>query len=257
MSSLPPPPPPPVPPVPPGGNFAPPPGYVPYGAGGQRGFEAIRAITKWLTILLAVSAATQVLSVLTQIGLRGEVVELSNGLDGLTGGFAVYLLVSLAAGAVGLAVLVLEVIFAYRIAKNLRILGRTMASFGPGATIATVILGSCTLGILPYFMWRELWAGSEPSMPAHAPEWKQAPVAAIVTQNLVLSIVSTLAGLVAGGGAAFLRIGSTNSNDLADRLDNGYTALIVSGFLTAAATLVLMQLVRQLGARHMMATREP
>lgn len=255
MSSLPPPPPP-MPPIPPGGNFAPPPGYVPYGAGGQGGFEPIRAITKWLTVLLAVSAATQVLGVITQIGLHGRVDQLSNGLDGLTAGFAVYLLVSLASAGVGLAVLVLEVLFAYRIAKNLRVLGRTNASFGPGATIATVILGGCTLGILPYFMWRELWAGSEPSMPAYAPQWKQVPVPTIVTISLVLGVVSTLAGLVAGGGAAFLRLGSTNSSDLADRLDNGYGALLLSGLLTAAATLVMMQLVRQLGARHMMATRE-
>ena len=46
-------------------------------------------------------------------------------------------------------------------AKNLEVLGRQERTFSPGATIAINILGGCTLGILPYFMWRELWKGSD------------------------------------------------------------------------------------------------
>jgi hypothetical protein len=234
----------------------PPPGYVPYGPGGQRGFEPIRSVSKWLVILLAVGAGAQVLTVLAQAGLRGDTDRLVNGLDGLDAGFGLYLLVSLAAAAVSIASLVLQVVFAFRIAKNLQLLGRTPASFSPGATIATVILGGCTLGILPYFMWRELWAGSEPGLPAHTPDWKRRPAPQIITIQLVLTLLSTVFGLGVGAASAVLRIGSTSSSDLGKSLDNSFGWLLLSGLLSAAATVALMLLVRQLAERHMQATRE-
>lgn len=234
----------------------PPPGYVPYGPGGQRGFEPIRSVAKWLVIMLAVGAGAQVLTVLAQAALQGETDQLVNGLDGLTVGFGLYLLVSLAAAAVSIASLVLQVVFAFRIAKNLQLLGRVPASFSPGATIATVILGGCTLGILPFFMWRELWAGSEPGVPAHAPDWKRRPTPPIVVIHLVLTLLSTVLGFGVGATSAILRIGSTSSSELGKNLDSSLGWLLASGVLSAAATLALMQLVRQLAERHLHSTRE-
>lgn len=234
----------------------PPPGYVPYGPGGQRGFEPIRAVTKWLVILLAVGAGAQVLTVLAQAGLRDKADQLLVGLDGLDAGFGLYLLVSLAAAAVSIAALVLQVVFAYRIAKNLQLLGRVPASFSPGATIATVILGGCTLGILPYFMWRELWAGSEPGLPAHAPDWKRRAVGSIVVVNLVLTLLSAIAGFGVGAASAVFQIGSTSSSDLGENLDRNFGWLLLSGVLSAAASIALLQLVRQLAQRHMHSTHE-
>ena len=240
--------------MPPGGNFAPPPGYVPYGPAGQRGFQPIGPVSKWLGILLVASAVGSVLTVLAQIPMRGEE-NTSFSFDRLDAGFALSLLTSLAVGAVSIAALVLQVVFAYRIAKNLQVLGRTGASFSPGACIAVVILGGCTAGILPYFMWRELWAGSDPSVPAHSPNWKVARAGDILVINLVLTVLSTVVGLSTGVGSVISRL-NTDSSSFSDRADTSIWWLMVVGLVSAAATVTLMLLVRQLSARHMQATRE-
>ena len=240
--------------MPPGGNFAPPPGYVPYGPGGQRGFQPIGQVAKWLGVVLIASAVGQVLTVLAQIPDRNRQ-NTNVSIDDLGGTFGLFLLVSLAVAAVSMAALVLQVLLAFRMAKNLQVLGRTGASFSPGACIAVVILGGCTAGILPFFMWRELWTGSDPSMPAHAPNWKSTKVGDIVVANLVLSVLSTVVGLATGVGSFVARINSTTSS-ISDTSNSSAGWLLLSALVSAASTVVLLFLVRQLSARHMQATRE-
>ena len=240
--------------MPPGGNFAPPPGYVPYGPGGQRGFQPIGQVAKWLGIVLIASAVGQVVTALAQLPERNQQ-NTNVTIDNLGGTLGLFLLVSLAVAAISVAALVLQVLLAFRMAKNLQVLGRTGAAFSPGACIAVVILGGCTAGILPFFMWRELWAGSDPSVPAHAPNWKSAKVGDIVVANLVLSVLSTVVGLATGVGNLVARINSTTSS-IFDTSGASAGWLLVSGLVTAASTVVLLLLVRQLSARHMQATRE-
>ena len=212
---------------------------------------------KWLGIVLIASAVGQVVTALAQLPERNQQ-NTNVTIDNLGGTLGLFLLVSLAVAAISVAALVLQVLqvlLAFRMAKNLQVLGRTGAAFSPGACIAVVILGGCTAGILPFFMWRELWAGSDPSVPAHAPNWKSAKVGDIVVANLVLSVLSTVVGLATGVGNLVARINSTTSS-IFDTSGASAGWLLVSGLVTAASTVVLLLLVRQLSARHMQATRE-
>lgn len=255
MSDLPPPAPPPPPPPPGPGGMAPPPGYVQYGPGGQRGFQNIGALTRWLVIALAATIGTQVLTLAAQATLRDDAVSLADDFDALTGRLGFYLMASLLTAAVGITQLVLLIVWTYRIAKNLELLGRNL-SFAPGATIAVNILGGCTLGILNYFMWREQWQGSDPDVPAHDPSWKRGAVAPLILAHLVLGVVGTLVGLGLGLQAGLAGFGNTDAEALGENLSDKFGFVVVSGLLTLAAAVVFLLMIRQLAARHMRATGE-
>ncbi|MFM7686941.1 MAG: hypothetical protein ACKPDI_13600 [Actinomycetota bacterium] len=252
MSDLPPPS---MPPPPPPDGLTPPPGYVPYGPGGQRGFQSIGGLTKWLVIAVAATIATQALSLVAQLTLRDDAVSLADNLDELTGRLGFYLLASLLAAAVGVTQLVLLIIWTFRMAKNLELLGRKL-SFSAGATIAVNILGGCTLGILNFFMWKEQWQASDPAVAAHDPAWKRAAIAPVIIANLVLGLLGTAVGLTLGLQAGFGGFGNTDTSTLGQNLSDRFGFVVVSGVLTLAAAATFLVLVRRLAARHMRAIGE-
>lgn len=252
MSALPPPSPPPPPPP---GGLTPPPGYVQYGPGGQRGFQPIGGLTRWLVIALTATIVTQLMSLLSQALLRDDAITFADNLDELTGRFGFFLLTSLLAAVIGIAQLVLLIIWTFRMAKNLELLGRKL-SFGAGATIAINILGGCTLGILNFFMWKEQWQASDPEVAPHDPSWKQGRVAPLIVANLVLGLVGTAVGLGLGLRSGLAGFADTNTDTLSENLADRFGLLLLSGLLTAATSVVFLLLVRQLATRHMRATGE-
>ena len=252
MSDLPPPS---MPPPPPPDGLTPPPGYVPYGPGGQRGFQSIGGLTKWLVIAVAATIATQALSLVAQLTLRDDAVSLADNLDELTGRLGFYLLVSLLAAAVGVTQLVLLIIWTFRMAKNLELLGRKL-TFSAGATIAVNILGGCTLGILNFFMWKEQWQASDPAVAPHDPAWKRGAIAPVIIANLVLGLLGTAVGLTLGLQAGLGGFGNTDTETLGQNLSDRFGFVVVSGVLTLAAAATFLVLVRQLAARHMRAIGE-
>jgi hypothetical protein len=228
---------------------------VQYGAGGQRGFQQIGGLTKWLVIALAATIGSQVLSLLAQATLRDDALDLAGNLDELTGRLGFYLLASLLTAVVGLTQLVLLIVWTFRMSKNLELLGRKL-TFGAGATIAINILGGCTLGILNFFMWREQWQGSDPEVPAHDPSWKRGAVAPVIFANLVLGLLGTAVGLALGVRAGVAGFGDTDPEALGQNLNDRFGFVVVSGLLTLAAAVTFLMLVRQLAARHMRAIGE-
>ncbi|MEY4173710.1 MAG: hypothetical protein RI900_875 [Actinomycetota bacterium] len=233
----------------------PPPGYVAYGPGGQRGFQHIGGLTKWLVIVLAAGIGTQVLMLIAQVTLRDDALDLAGDLSQLTGRLGIYLLASLLTAAVGITQLVLLIIWTFRMAKNLEVLGRKL-TFAPGATIAINILGGCTLGILNFFMWREQWQASDPEVAAHDPGWKRGAVAPVIIAHLVLGLVGTLVGLGLGLQAGLAGFGGTDSDALGENLTDRFGFVLASGVITIAVAVVFLVLVRQLAARHMRAIGE-
>ena len=148
------------------------------------------------------------------------------------------------------------IIWTFRLAKNHQVLSRQPQSFAPGATIAVNILGGCTLGILNYFMWRELWKASDPETTPGDPSWKQRIVTPLLTVYLVLSLGGIAAG-IAGGVRQFGGIRTSNkAPDLAKDIADQIAVLSLSGVLAAAAAIVFIMFVRQLSARHMKAIGE-
>ena len=245
MSNIPPPPP-----------LSPPPGYVPYGAPGAAGgtFQNIGGLAKALVILSAIGAALS-------LALVGLGFSLRNKADGSLSAFedslGPYVLVGLLAGAVGLAALVVQIIWTYRMAKNLRTLRRDGQSFGPGVTIAINILGGCTLGILPFFLWRELWKGSNPESPAGDPNWKKSALGNIVIGWFVLQLVTVVSTFSISIGSTFSAgFGTGKSSDLAEQLRDKVGVTAISGVLGVATAVAFILVIRQLTDRHMQSTGE-
>jgi hypothetical protein len=253
MSDMPPPPPP---------NMVPPPGYVQYGGYGaiQGQFRKIGGMTKWLVGLMAIAIAIQVISLLVQLTLRNSASDFLS--DSITSSqfddkLAVYLLVVLLAAAVSVGQIVLLVIWTFRLAKNHQLLGRQPQTFSPGATIAINILGGCTLGILNFFMWRELWKASDPETAPGDPTWKQRLVSPLIGVYLGMTLASVAAGLALGvSGAVGPVRTSDSSTDLAKNLSDKLGFVVLAGLLSLASAVVFIMIVRQLAARHMQATRE-
>ena len=247
MSDLPPPPP---------SNMAPPPGYVPYG--GQASFSGfgirpVRTLGKWLSGLIIAGLAAQALSVIVQLTLQGAADDfLATGNAGeFDDKLITYSAIALLAGAIGIAQLVVLIVWTYRMAKNGPAIGRTPQSFGGGATIAVNLLGGCTLGILPFFMWRELWLASDPDTPRGDITWKRRTVSVLIPVHLALVLTSVAASVAVSvsGGIGPVRF-NTNRDDLAEGLRDKLALIGVSGALTVAASVVFLLIVRQLTERH-------
>jgi Domain of unknown function (DUF4328) len=241
--------------------MGPPPGYVAYGtpAAYSGTFRRIQGLTKALVTLTIIGIVSTAISLLVQLSLRSKALDYRNGdltLSEFADKVGPYLAISAIVGLVGIATLVIQIIWTFRIAKNLEVLGRSSRSFSPGATIAINILGGCTLGILPYFMWRELWKGSDPASPAGDPNWEKRPIGAIVHTWLVATLLTVVAAGGLGVGNAVTRISRNSDSTIAKQLDTHYGLVIAAGALSVFTAIVFLMLIRQLSSRHMQATRE-
>ncbi len=241
--------------------MSPPPGYIAYGGVGAYGgtFRSIRSLTKAWVILTIVAIAASALALVAQLTLRDRASEFRQGtmtLSEFADKLGPYIAASAIAGLVGLATLIVQIIWTFRIAKNMEALGRQGRTFAPGATIAINILGGCTLGILPYFMWRELWKGSDPESPPGDPNWKQRPIGPIVHIWIAANLLSVLVAGGLGVSNALTRVNSNSDATIAKQLDDRLGFVIAAGVLSVITSLIFLALFRQLAARHTQATRE-
>jgi hypothetical protein len=229
--------------------------------GGPAEFARIGGLTKALLALTGVSAAVAVVSAITQYGLRDKADAYIADPTALETSFKNSLTSYNTVGAVAMVTsivsLVVTVLWTFRMAKNVAALDRPNASFRPAATIAVNVLGSCTLGVLQFMMWKELWRGSDPDGAPGDLEWKKKPYPSIILIYLAFSVAAGVLGLTAGAIAGINSATSSNKTlDLAKNLHNHFPTLLASGLLAAGAMVCFFVLVRQLGTRHMQATGE-
>lgn len=248
MSELPPPPPPP----PSYSSFQQP--YAPTAVCARIG-----TLTRWLVLLLAITMAGQAISTLMQLMLRDaarDFLDDPTHFDFATKA-APYLAISGLVAVAAIAQLVILVIWTFRIARNASVLGRVDQKFRPGATIAVNLLGSCTLGILPFFMWRELWRASDPDAYPGDPSWRTRAVSPLPAVQLGLGLAAMAVSAGLGAARMFQNFGSSTSDtDFAKQLQDQLASIIISGLFTVAAGAVFLLFVRQLAERHMRATGE-
>ena len=148
--------------LPPPPPFAPPPGYAGYApTNWAAGMRRVGGLAKALVIVLAIVALGQVVSVATTGSVGDAAAEYlrSDRSDAAQDAFeddlAVNGLTSLLAGAASIAVIVLSIIWLYRVAANHRGLGRQL-TWAPGWAIAGWVLPPL-LFIIPLLMLRESW----------------------------------------------------------------------------------------------------
>ena len=255
-SSYPPPPPPPPP-------ITPPPGYIAYGGPGSAMPHQFQPVKRLTTALVAVQVASMVVSLVAAIWQAMFANDAQRFLDGaitqreFDSAYESFSQFSFIAFPLGIAGIVLSSIWSYRIAGNAVGAGRAPVTWKSGLTILAWIL-ACLFGILPFLMLREHWRASDPELGFGDPTWKSRPVSPLITAWFVVSLVGQLASIAAVGSV----IGNfdPNSADDAPALAKQFTdqaAFIIPGaILSLVASVLLIMIIRALGARHMRLTRE-
>lgn len=168
---------------------------------------------------------------------------------------------SLLVGVVAIAVLVLQIIWSYRIAGNLQQLGRGPITWKPGLTIVVWLLGGCTLSIINFLMLREHWQASDPEAPAHDPGgWRTGRIDQMIIAWFVATIAQLAVAIASGISTvrSVLLSGGTgrSTEDLAESLGDGIGFMVGTSLLSILSTALLLLVVRRLTARHIRLTGE-
>ncbi len=250
--------PPPPPPPPPPDNLNPPPGYVPYG-NAPTPLERVRrvsGVSKALVILTAIAGVVAAISGVVSQWLSGRAADYLRGditrseFEDNLGAFGLVQ----ALGAVQIAVVVLTMIWMYRIAANARAFGR--ATFWAPLWAVFGWFLPPVLFIIPLLMLRELWKASVPETPATPDGWKQesdSPMLwlwwvffALVPIVLAVINVDTLVLGGFGGG----------TDEIAETLEDVGALNLVGGLNQLVAAVFWILFVRQLTQRHTHLTNE-
>lgn len=242
--------------------MSPPPGYVAFGGPGAAmsgNFQRIGSLTTAAVALQIAAIVMALVALVSQVRLAGKANDFLDNViterefEDSLGGFTV---VTLLAGAIGIALLVVTIIWSFRIATNLTAAGRQL-TWKPGLTIVAWILGGCTLQIITFLMLREHWKASDPDVLPGDQSWKTRPVPPTITAWFVLVLVGVAVTLIGTGRliSQGFQIDEDN-DDVARGLADQLTANLVGGLLSAAAGVALVVVIRQLAARHMRLTRE-
>ena len=248
---------PPPPPSFPGPGSSPPPGYVAYGSTGTTGYtKPIRGLGKAVVVLQSIGVLGSLAALLVSFSIISKAEDF---LDGNTSrstfedDLAPYLAVSLLAGAIAIATIVLLILWSFRIAKNLQAKGHDV-TWKPGLTIVVWILGSCTLNIINFLMLREHWIKSDPD--ATYPNSASSRLNPLIIVWFVLTLLQVVTGFAAGlrnvGGFSL----GNNTNNTAESLSDSFAISAASAVIGLAASVVLIMIVRQLTERHARFTGE-
>jgi Domain of unknown function (DUF4328) len=250
-SSLPPPPP----------SASPPPGYVGYepSLAAAVPLRRVNGLGKAILILLVVAAVGFILQAATSSNavdkardfLAGRIDE-----DQFTEDTAPYTLAGVLSGLATLAIVVLTMIWLFRIAANHRTIGRRL-TWAPGWAIGGWFLPPFVLYVIPMLMLRESWKASDPEVPPEEDRWRTSAVSPLVYVWWVLYGLVPIIFLIATSN---WRVGSSfgsDQEDVADFIeDQGAGWLTTQGLVGLAQVVAFGLLVRGLTARHRQLTGE-
>ena len=218
--------------------------------------QPIGGISKSLGILMILMVPVQLLALLNSITVTNRAKEFLDGEiseskfeEAYSGNVAQI------GGLLVIPVAVLTMIWMFRMAKNLRALGRTDSTFAPGWGIAGWFTPPCVLYVVPWLMFRELWKGSDPESPPGDQHWKGGRVSPLITLWWVMYGLLPLAGFVTAAGL-ITGFQDIDAQDLAEQYDKYAAINLALGVVGIGTAVVYWMLVRQLSARHMKATRE-
>lgn len=258
-----PPPPPPLgtpPPPPPPSGLTAPPGYVAYGVGSYGAFspfDRVRGLAKWMGILLIASAVFSVISTALSYALVGKAEDYLAGdisESDFIGSYAVIGLAGVAASGVSIALIVLTIMWMFRMVGNTRKL-RGTTKWSPGWAIGGWFCPP-VLYVIPYLIFRELWRLNDPDVPANDPRAPSRTVAPIVTVWWILYGIIPMLMVPLGISVAFSNLGGGSADDIAEQLRDNQSIQTVSAIVGLASTAVFFVLVKQLTARHTSLTKE-
>ena len=245
--------------LPPPPPFSPPPGYASYApTNWAASMRRIGGLAKALLIVLAIVALGQVVSLATT-GSVGDAAadylrsDRSNAAqDAFEDDLAVNGLTSLVAGAASIAVIVLSIVWLYRVAANHRGLGRRL-TWAPGWAIAGWVLPPL-LFVIPLLMLRESWKASSADVPPESQEWKNKGDSPLIWAWFFLYSIVPI--VLAALGASQIWNVSRNTEDLAEYFDEQQGLIIAQGVVTVLAAIAWGLVVRDITRRHSELTGE-
>jgi hypothetical protein len=215
-------------------------------------------LAKALLIVLAIVAVGQLVAVITTSQVTDsardflESPRAAPDEDAFDEDLAVNGFTSLISGAATIAVIVLSMIWLYRVASNHRALGRQL-SWAPGWGIGGWFLPP-QLYIIPLLMLRESWRAADPSVPPGSPEWKQRGESPLIWVWFLLYSVIPIVFLIRG--ASQFRSFTNDREDLAEYFDEQIGLIVAQGLIAVLAAVAWGLVVREITRRHTQLTGE-
>jgi hypothetical protein len=239
--------------------MGPPPGYIAYGGPGafSGAFQGVRRISKAMVILLWIYLPLQLLGIFELLRLSNQAKKFLDGAiteqsfkDSTRAG------VGVGAAVLVIPIAVLTMIWMYRMAANLKKLDRPGQTWAPGWAIGGWFVPPCIVYAVPWLMFKELWKGSNPELAPGDPNWKRGPVPAIITVWWVFYGLLPIFSFTSNGQFVSQIRSDKTTLQLAKRYHDYAGSSFVFAVLGMVATMIYLMLVRQLSARHILATRE-
>ena len=246
------------PPPPPPPDLAPPPGYAAYQAGpaSTAPLKRLGRLCRAILVLLGVFAVGTLIQLVATPGLVSSAQDRTAGTisdDQFLDDFNRFNVLGLLAVVSQLALIVLTIIWLFRLAKNHVSLGRRV-TWVPGWAIGGWFLPPI-LYVIPTLMLRESWKAADPGVPPGDDRWKSSKDTPLLWAWVVLYIVAPIVFLLVGLRQQFGTM-SGDAIDIADAYDDRLGLRLAQGVVVLAATAVWALFVRALTDRHVRLTGE-
>jgi len=152
-----------------------------------------------------------------------------------------------------IALIVVTMIWLFRIAKNHQALGRRL-TWAPGWAIGGWFLPPIVY-VIPTLMLRESWKAADPDVPAGDERWKSSSDSPLLWIWAALYVVIPLLFIVLGLRQQFGMM-STEARDVAESIDDHRSLLVAQSIVVVLAAVAWGLFVRALTTRHAALTGE-
>jgi len=224
----------------------------------QAGTKRIGALAKWIVILTAIVAITTVLTAAMSAGVAQDAKDFLDETiseEEFTSATAPLNAVQFVTSIATLATGVLTIIWAFRIAGNVRAFGRA-TTWSPLFAIFGWFLPPMVLYVIPFLVLRELWKASEPTTAA-GDSWKRVPDNRILWfWFAVFGIIPAALLAVEIGNLASAGLPTADMQSVAESLEDFGAIGYITAVVSVAAAAAWIMFVRQLTPRHMRLTGE-
>lgn len=250
-----------MPPPPPPG-LTPPPNAVGYEGGAYSSvrLERTGGLARWITILLAVSAITSLVSAALTPAITDNARDFLDGAksdDDFTAANLSLSVPTFIGGAVGLALVVLSIIWLHRVVRNHRAIGRGLR-WSPGWAIGGWFLPPLVLYIIPLLVLRENWKASDPESPVgDDSRWRASADPPVLWVWWVLYGLAPIVFIVLGTSVGFGGGFGGDIDDIAENIVDSSGITIGQQVVNVLAAVAWALVVRGLTARHRRLTGEP
>lgn len=245
----------PTPPPPPPDLTAPPAGGFTGTNWGRAPFRRVRGLATAILVLLGVSvigAAIDLALLPRRVDVAREFLRtgdedtFNDEYVGTTLGSALFVLASL-------GLVVVSIIWLYRVVGNHRLLGRR-TSWSPGFAIGGWFLPPA-LYVIPLLILRESWKASAPTVPPGDERWRETPESPLPYLWFVLYSLFPIGLGIAGASLVFRSFGG-DADDIAESIADTQGIAVAQSIVSILGAIAWALIVRGLTARHTQLTGE-